>query len=497
MWIIWILLALLVIVFLQNIFQKKYPILHNYPLLAPLRFLFIKIGPQLRQYIIASDQEELPFNRNERDWIQRSAMKEDNYFGFGTDELIYGIGYPIIRNAAIPYGNTPFIASAKDKPLSLPCLKVMGLAHKRRRPYQPLSIINISAMSYGSLGAKAILSMGLGAKKGDCYLNTGEGGLSPYHAESKADLVFQIGTGYFGCRDEDGHFSLERLVKLTEKYPQIRALEIKLSQGAKPGKGGVLPAAKVTEEIAAIRGIKPFTDCISPNHHQEFNSPSTLLDFVERIAEATGLPVGIKAAIGQTEFYETLAAEMSRRGNGIDFFSVDGGEGGTGAAPLTFTDHVSLPFKLGFMRIYQIFLKHQLCDRVVFIGAGKLGFPDRAAVALALGCDLINVAREGMLAIGCIQAKKCHTGYCPTGIATNNKWLQAGLHPEVAGPQLAKFIQMFRNEIAALAHSAGYDHPGKFTMNDIEISVGSNVFKTLRELYGYDKYFLSDTASNS
>jgi glutamate synthase domain-containing protein 2 len=178
---------------------------------------------------------------------------------------------------------------------------------------------------------------------------------------------------------------------------------------------------------------------------------------------------------------------MKNTGKGIDFFSVDGGEGGTGAAPLAFADHVSLPFKLAFMRIYQIFLKHQLCDRIVFIGSGKLGFPDRAVVALALGCDLLNIAREAMIATGCIQAKKCHTDHCPTGITTHNKWLQAGLHPDVAGKQLANFIRMFRNEIAALGHSAGYDHPSKFTMDDIEISAGPNVFKTLKELYGYDK----------
>jgi glutamate synthase (ferredoxin) len=489
MWILWLLLALLVILFLHNIFQKRFPILHNYPIIAQIRFMLIKIGPQLRQYIIANDREELPFSRDERNWIERSALGEDNYFGFGTDDLIYGVGYPIIRNAAIPHGDIPFIGSEKDIPVSIPCLKIMGAFHQRKKPYQPSSIINISGMSYGALGANATMSMALGAKGAGCYVNIGEGGLAPYHVKTDADIIFQVGTGYFGCCDEQGSFSLERLVHLCERYPQIRAIEIKLSQGAKPGKGGVLPAEKVTEEIAAIRGVPPHKDCISPNHHKEFSTPGELIDFVERIAAATGLPVGIKAAIGKTEFYEALAIEMKNTGKGIDFFSVDGGEGGTGAAPLTFADHVSLPFKLGFMRIYQIFLKQQLCERVVFIGSGKLGFPDRAVVALALGCDLLNIAREAMISIGCIQAKKCHTGYCPTGIATHNKWLQAGLHPEIAGKQLVNYIQMFRNEIAALAHSAGYDHPSKFTMDDIEVSAGPNVFKTLKELYGYDKWF--------
>lgn len=482
-----IILTFFIILFCYCIFQKERPLLHNYPILAYIRYGLIKIGPQLRQYIVANDREELPFSRDERDWIQRSATGENNYFGFGTDELIYGTGYPIIRNATIPYGNIPYRASEKDVPIKLPCLKTMGAFHQRKRPYQPASIINVSAMSYGSLGANATTAMSIGAKESDCYVNTGEGGLSPYHLAGGADIIFQIGTGYFGCRDEEGNFSLERLVALCEKHPEIRAIEIKLSQGAKPGKGGVLPAAKVTEEIAAIRHVKPFTDCISPNHHKEFSTPSELIDFVERIAKATGLPVGIKAAIGKTEFYEELAVEMKKRKEGIDFFTVDGGEGGTGAAPLTFADHVSLPFKLGFMRIYQIFLEHQLCDRIVFIGSGKLGFPDRAVVALAFGCDLLNIAREAMLSIGCIQAKQCHTDHCPTGIATHNKWLQAGLHPEIAGKQLANFLQVFRNEIAALGHAAGYDHPSKFNMNDIEVSVGVNVFKTLRELYGYDK----------
>ena len=486
---IWILLTFLTLIFcifLYDIFQKRFPILHNFPLVGHIRYLLIKIGPELRQYIVASNREEAPFNRSERDWIERSADGKNNYFGFGTDDQIYGVGYPIIKNAAVPYGNVSFTASKHDKDTEIPCAKIFGASHQRRRPYQAPSIVNISAMSFGSLGARAVTAMNKGAKEAHCYQNTGEGGFSPYH-QMGADVMWQIGTGKFGCRDLDGNFSIEKLVKTCEKFPQIKAIEIKLSQGAKPGKGGVLPAKKVTREIAEIRGVASGTDCISPNKHAEFDSPSSLITFVEKIAEATGLPVGIKAAIGKTDFFEELAQEMVRTGKGIDFFTVDGGEGGTGAAPLTFADHVSLPFKIGFMRIYQIFKKSGLTDKIIFIGSGKLGFPDRAVVAIAMGCDIIHIAREAMISIGCIQAQKCHTDECPTGIATHNSWLTRGLDPELQSKRLARYIKSFRNELSAVTQAAGYSHPSQFTMEDVELSAGPNVFKTLKELYNYEK----------
>lgn len=481
--------GLAVLVFLHDLFQKKFPILRNFPLIGHLRYFLIRIGPEIRQYLIAGNREEAPFNRVERDWIERSADGKNNYFGFGTDDQIYGIGYPIIKNSAMPYGEIAFTGSTHDEDVSIPCPKVFGEFHKRRKPYQAQSIINISAMSFGSLGANATMALNRGALEAHCYHNSGEGGLSPYH-KMGADVMLQIGTGKFGCRTADGGFSLEKLAGLCEDNPCIRAIEVKLSQGAKPGKGGVLPARKVTQEISRIRGVPPGVDCISPNHHREFGTPRELIDFVETIAEATGLPVGIKAAIGKTDFYEELASEMKKTGLGIDFFTIDGGEGGTGAAPMSFADHVSLPFKIGFTRIYQIFLKAGLADKILFIGGGKLGFPDRAIVAMALGCDLIHIAREAMIAIGCIQAQRCHTDHCPTGVATHNPWLQRGLDPGLQSRRLARFLQTFRNEILAATHAAGYTHPSQFTMEDIELSAGPGIFKTLKDLYGYEKSVL-------
>jgi glutamate synthase (ferredoxin) len=477
---------LLLLLLVYDLAQKRLPILRNFPIIGHLRYLLVRIGPELRQYIIAHNREEAPFNRSERDWIERTADGKNNYFGFGTDDQIYGIGYPIIKNAAVGYGQSYFTASLKDKDVSLPCAKVFGEHHKRKKPYRAPSLINISAMSFGSLSGRAVEAMNKGAKEADCYHNTGEGGFASYH-NFGADIMLQIGTGKFGIRDLDGNFSMEKLVRLCQQHPAIKTIEIKLSQGAKPGKGGVLPAKKVTEEIAAIRGVEPWQDCISPNRHKEFETPKQLIDFVEAIAEATGLPVGIKAAIGKTDFYEELAREMKRTGKGIDFFSVDGGEGGTGAAPLTFADHISLPFKLGFTRVYQIFLQAGLADKILWIGSGKLGFPDRAIVAMAMGCDIIHIAREAMIAVGCIQAQKCHTDACPTGVATHNKWLTRGLDPDLQSKRLARFLKTFRNEIAAAANAAGYPHPAHFTMEDIELSAGPGIFKTLKELYGYEK----------
>lgn len=470
--------------YIRDRYFSKDNILRNYPVVGHLRYLLIEIGPELRQYIVSNNREEAPFNREERKWIYRSADGENNYFGFGTDDQIYGIGYPVIKHAVFPYGTAAYAGSTKDPAHTIPCAKVMGEFHKRKKAWRPSSIVNISAMSFGSLSANAISALNQGAKQAGCFHNTGEGGLSKYH-KSGADVVFQIGTGYFGCRDKNGRFSLENLVRTVESYPAIRAIEIKLSQGAKPGKGGVLPGRKVTKEIAEARGVQVGEDCISPNSHREFNSAESLIEFIERIANATGLPVGIKSAIGHLEFWEELADRMKAGNRGPDFITIDGGEGGTGAAPLTFADHVSLPFKLGFTRVYKLFLDRQITDRVVWIGSGKLGFPDRAIVAFALGADLINIAREAMLSIGCIQAQQCHTDHCPAGVATQNKRLQKGLVPEVHAIRYARFCQSLRNEILAVSHSAGYAHPAQFTGRDIEIGAGPGQFKTLEDVYGY------------
>lgn len=474
----------LLLLAIRDIVQKKRTIQHNFPIVGHLRYLLEIIGPELRQYWVANDKEEMPFNRAERRWVYSTAKGQNSNFGFGTTEQLYEPGYPVIKHAVFPFPESKSVVINND-PSAIPSLKIIGEYRNRKKAWRPPSIINISAMSFGSLGDRAVTALNRGAKDAHCWHNTGEGGFSNYH-KSGCDMVWQLGTGYFGARDENG-FSLDKVVKKTADNPQIRMIEIKLSQGAKPGKGGILPGAKVTAEIATIRGVPKGKDCISPNFHAEFSTVDEMILFVEKIADATGLPVGIKSAIGVLPFWNELAERMRQTGKGPDFIVIDGGEGGTGAAPLTFADHVSLPFKVGFARVYQIFQGAGLTDRLSFVGSGKLGFPDRAVVALAMGCDLINIAREAMMAIGCIQAQRCHDGHCPAGVATQNWWLQRGLDVDDKAKRTARYVKGFRKELISLAHAAGYEHPLQFTGKDIEISMGMNKYTTLDEVLGYQR----------
>jgi glutamate synthase domain-containing protein 2 len=366
---------------------------------------------------------------------------------------------------------------------NVPCAEVLGGAHGRRLAFRPASLVNLSGMSYGSLSPVAIEALSRGAAIAGCLQNTGEGGLCSAHRNG-GELVFQVGTGYFGCRDAGGRFSLEHLRERVEQAP-VRAIEIKLSQGAKPGLGGLLPGVKVTPEIAECRGVPVGEDCVSPPVHSEFSDVDGLIGFVETIAAETGLPVGIKSAVGEGEFWETLAERMASTGGGPDFVTIDGGEGGTGAAPLSFSDHVALPFKLGFSRVYGTFARQGLAEDVVFIGSGRLGFPDSALFAFALGCDLINVAREAMLAIGCIQAQRCHTGRCPTGVATQSRWLMHGLDPELKSSRAANYLVAFRAELLALVRSCGVSHPALVTPKHIEIISESYGSAALADVFGY------------
>ncbi len=481
----WILIIFATIA-LRDILQKKHTIIHNFPLVGHLRYLLESIGPEMRQYFVANNREELPFNRIERGWVYASSKKENNYEGFGTDRDVYAHQHIFINNAMMPFRIEAQNPHSIDKTF-LPCAKVIGAYNKRKRPYRPASVINVSAMSYGSLSAPAIASLNKGIAMADAYHNTGEGGLSPYHSHG-GDVVFHFGTGYFGVRTEDGNFSMEKMVKLITDNPFVRAIEIKLSQGAKPGKGGVLPGKKISKEIAKIRGVEIGKDVLSPPTHKAFSNVPELLEFIEAIATETGLPVGIKAAIGKLDQWEELADIMLATGKGPDFITIDGGEGGTGAAPPSFADHVSLPWAHGFSDIYKLFQTKNLTERIVFIGSGKLGFPAKAAMAFAMGVDCINVAREAMLSIGCIQAKVCHNNSCPTGIATQNKWLQKGIDPTLKSVRLAQYFKSFKKELVEITHAAGYEHPCQFEINDIEINVDDHTLTTgLGKAYKYEK----------
>ncbi|MFT5077916.1 MAG: glutamate synthase domain-containing protein 2 [Planctomycetota bacterium] len=493
-WWAWIIVAL-AIVAIYDVLQHKHTITHNYPVVGHIRYMLESIGPEIRQYLVANNREELPFNRIERGWIYASAKNENNYEGFGTDRDIYEPNYIFVKNAMMPFKLADKHPNIKD-PYFLACAKVMGEG-RRRRPFRPASVINVSAMSFGSLSARAIASLNIGCKLSHAYHNTGEGGLSPYHKQG-GDVVFHFGTGYFGVRDDDGNFSMEMIKKLTIDNPRVRAVEVKLSQGAKPGKGGVLPGKKITKEIAEIRNVAVGKDVLSPPTHSAFSGVDGLIEFVENIAENTGLPVGIKAAIGKLEDWEALASIMAATGKGPDFITIDGGEGGTGAAPPSFADHVALPWIYAFSAIYKIFQKHKLTDRVVFIGSGKLGFPAKAVMAFAMGVDCINVAREAMMSIGCIQAKLCHTNECPSGVATQSQWKQRGIDVDTKSIRAHYYFKNFRKELLEMTHAAGYEHPSQFTMDDVEMATGDkDMINDLSEIFKYEKEVVPFTDVNT
>jgi glutamate synthase (ferredoxin) len=469
----------------HDVTQKRHSVLRAFPVIGHARYLVEKIGPELRQYIVASNDEERPFTRDQRRYIYATSKGVDNYFGFGTDnDLENAEGYPIIKQRTFSEVRPSTAEAHHADDAYIPSAKVLGAARGRAHAFRPQSVVNISAMSYGSLSSAAVEALNKGAAIAGCLHNTGEGGLSPHHRHG-GDLILQIGTAYFGCRDEEGRFDLDRLLRVVESAP-VRAIEVKLSQGAKPGLGGLLPAAKITEEIAEIRGIPQDRDCISPSRHTAFHDVDSMLDWVEMVADATGLPVGIKSAVGDQVFFQQLAEAMSDGSRGVDFITVDGGEGGTGAAPLVFADHVSLPLRVAFPKAYLPFVHRGIADRVTFIASGKVGLPENALVAFAMGADMVNVAREGMLAVGCLQTLKCHTGTCPTGVATQNPWLVRSLDPDVKAERTARYIGGFRRDLHKVAEAAGISHPALITPDDIDMLYGHNHARPLTEVLGYE-----------
>jgi glutamate synthase (ferredoxin) len=463
--------------------QRKHAILRNFPVIGHLRFVLEKFGPELRQYIVTSNDEERPFSRDQRRWVYASSKLENNYFGFGTDNDVENAeGYPVIKHRTFAGPGAPTHSHSGEE-VQLPSAKVLGGPRGRRHAFRPRSVVNISGMSFGALSSNAIEALNKGAAMAGCLHNTGEGAVSPHHRHG-GDLVFQIGTSYFGCRDEDGRFDLARLKDVVASAP-VRAIEIKLSQGAKPGLGGMLPGAKVSEEIAGIRGIRPGVDCASPSRHGEFDDVDSMLDFVEMLADETGLPVGIKSAVGDLDFWDDLTRLMSGRQRGVDFVNVDGGEGGTGAAPMIFADSVAYPFRVGFAHVYRRFAEAGLTDDVTFVGAGKLGIPENAVVAFALGVDLVNVGREAMLALGCIQAQKCHTDHCPVGVATQNPRYVRGLDPGLKSVRLHNYVKTLRRDLLKVSEAVGVGHPGLITPDDVDAVDGVASSRSMRELYGY------------
>jgi glutamate synthase domain-containing protein 2 len=439
-------LLVLAVMFVQDFFQTEHTVRRNFPVVGRLRYFFEGLGGYFRQYFIADDRQEMPFNRATRAWIYRTAKGVPNTIGFGSTNDLREPGTILFVNAPYPV--------LEQERLPAPPL-LIGEGHCRV-PFLARSIFNVSGMSFGAISVPAVRALSKGAALAGCWLNTGEGGLSPCHTEGGADIVFQVGTARFGIRGLDGRFSPERARELKV----VKAFEVKLSQGAKPGKGGILPGAKVTEEIAAIRGIPPGRDAISPNRHLDIANTDQLLDFVARLRELSGRPVGIKTALGGPEFIEALIEAVLRRGpqDAPDFLTLDGGEGGSGAAPQPLADHMSLPIMEALPMVASRLIQARLNARIRLVASGKLITSARAAWALALGADFVTTARGFMFALGCIQSLKCHTNQCPTGITTHNRRLQRGLVAGEKSRRVARYVAAIDHELDMIAHSCGVRH---------------------------------------
>ncbi len=465
--------AILIIgTFVFDITQKRDSVLRNYPVVGHFRGLFTHLGEFFRQYFFAADREELPFNRAERDWVYRSSQGRDNTVAFGSTRSLSPVGTPIFINAPFP----PLEDESTDPP-------TITFGPDARRPYSTDALIAISGMSYGAISKPAVLALSRGAKRAGCWMNTGEGGLSPWHLEGGADIVFQIGTAKYGVRSPDGELCDDRLREIAA-HKQVRMIEIKLSQGAKPGKGGILPGGKVTAEIAAIRGIPEGQDSLSPNRHTDIANHEDLLAMIHRIREVTGLPTGIKAVIGDEHWLDELFTLINARGphTAPDFITVDSGDGGTGAAPMPLIDNMGLPVKESLLLAVNALHRHGLRQRIRLITSGKLVTPAEIAWAYCAGADMVVSARGFMFALGCIQALKCNRNTCPTGITTHNKRLQRGLEPGEKSTRVANYVEKVVKGLGVIAHSCGVPHARNLAPGHVRMMQMSGTTKSLERI---------------
>ncbi len=462
--------------YIRDITQKRHTVLRNYPVIGHLRFFFEDLGEYFRQYFFLGDRDEMPFNRATRGWVYRMAKNEGGILGFGSTYDLNQSGALVFVNAAFP------VLEGEHLP-SPPVVIGEGWCEK---PFSTVSLINISGMSYGAISKPAVQALSRGAALSGCYMDTGEGGLSPYHLEGGCDVIYQIGTAKYGVRDEAGKLDPEKL-RAMAAHEHVRAFEIKLSQGAKPGKGGVLPAAKVTEEIARIRGIPMGQDSLSPNRHPETSNMDELLDMVIQVREITGKPVGVKTAIGGWQFMHELVEAVNRRGlySAPDFLAIDGGEGGSGAAPQALADHMALSINEALPRVVDALIESGLRDRIKVIASGKLITPAKVAWALACGADLINTARGYMFSLGCIQALRCHQNTCPTGITTHDPRLQRGLDVGDKAERVAAYTRNMNKEVEMIAHACGLKHARQFRREHVRIVQPNGQSTALNMLYPY------------
>lgn len=457
---------------LFDLVQTKHTIKRNFPLIGRIRYLLESIRPEIMQYFVETDTQGRPYNRIFRSLIYRRAKKVNDTFPFGTQMDVYKAGYEWMNHSIF----------AKNLNVHNASPRVLVGGTKCSQPYSA-SIMNISAMSFGSLSKNAVLAMNKGAKMGGFAQNTGEGGISPYHLEHGGDLIWQIGTGYFGCRTEDGDFCPDSF-KEKAQLDNVKMIEIKISQGAKPGHGGILPAKKNTPEIAKIRKVEPYIDVHSPPSHKTFSTPEGLVAFVKKLRELSGgKPVGFKLCIGKKEEFLAICDAMVTTGETPDFITVDGGEGGTGAAPVEFSNSLGSPMRDGLAFVVDTLKGYNLKKDITVIASGKIISGFHIARAIAIGADMVNSARAMMMATGCIQALKCNDNSCPVGVATQNKSLMKGLVVEDKATRVKNYHDATVKSFAELLAAAGFDKPKELTRENINRRVSTNKILTYEEIY--------------
>jgi glutamate synthase domain-containing protein 2 len=445
--------------------QIAHTILRNYPIIGYFRYFAETLGEYMRQYQYLPDWSERPFNRLERAWVYRSAKGVSNLRSFGSEN----VPAFVFRNAAFA------VLDEETRPYPGKQIGRSEGPGACRQPYFAKTFFNISGMSYGALSPAAVLALSRGAKLAGIWMATGEGGLAPAHLQGGCDLIMQMGTAKYGVRNPDGTLSEEKL-RAIAAHEQVRMFEVKLAQGAKPGKGGILPGVKVTAEIAAIRGIPEGRDSISPNRHHDIASVRQLGQFIDRVRGITGKPVGVKFVVGDTEFLDEWFEDCVTHPEGCpDYVQIDGGEGGTGAAPSALIDYVGLPITLALPLVTVARQRHGLEDRIRIVASAKLITPDKVAWALCMGADFVSAARGFMFSLGCIQAMKCASGQCPTGVTASNPRLIAGLDPTDKAARVARYAIQVREEVETIAHSCGLTDPTGFRpkhVTEIERGVG-------------------------
>ena len=465
-----------VILFVIDRSQTEDAIRRNYPVIGRFRHIFSQLGEFFRQYFFAMDREELPFNRAQREWVKRSADGHGNTVAFGSTRNLSVVGTPLFVNAAFPPVDNQFASSEP---------KVIGAG--ARIPYSAPSFFNLSGMSYGAISKPAVRALSRGCKRAGIWMNTGEGGLSPYHLEGGCDIVFQIGTAKYGVRDAEGRLDDGKLREVSA-HETVRMFEIKLSQGAKPGKGGILPGAKITPEIASIRGIARGQDSISPNRHEEVDDWNDLLDMIGHIREVTGKPTGIKLVVGAEDAIAGLFEAITARGaeTAPDFITIDGGEGGTGAAPMPLIDLVGMSIREALPLVANLRNAAGLRDRIALVASGKLVNPGDVAWALATGADFVTSARGFMFALGCIQALKCNKNTCPTGITTHDPRFQKGLVVEDKETRVAAYAKEIIKEVETIAHSVGVAEPRLMRRSHVRVVQPNGRTMLMSELWPQD-----------